>query len=174
MKKFFLITLIFLLTLGLVFGCATEKRVEEKNNVPKNGVNNSDTIDNNKKIVDGDDMNNIGDEESEQEQAKEVAQIAERVEGVRRATVLVTGNIAYVGIDMDSKVEDEKTNEIKDQVAEKIKRDEKSIDQVFVSADADTVTRLQEIIEDIGKGKPVSGFLDELTEMFRRPAPTTK
>ncbi len=196
MKKFFLVSIIFLLILGLVFGCATEQRVQDDNNPNRNGVNDQNPIDNNQDneqnmdVVPGDrdndndnivddndndnDENDVGDDQSEQEQAEEIAEIAQKVQGVKDATVLVTGDTAYVGIDIDNEIEDEQTNDLKDRVAEQIKEDEESTDRVFVSADADTVSRLQEMVDDIGEGRPVSGFLNELTEMFRRPAPTTE
>jgi hypothetical protein len=36
------------------------------------------------------------------------------------------------------------------------------------------VTRLEELAEDIEDGKPISGIIRQIDEMFRRPAPTVR
>jgi len=38
--------------------------------------------------------------------------------------------------------------------------------------DADTFTRMKEMVDDIADGKPVSGFIDELDNMFTRVMPS--
>ena len=93
------------------------------------------------------------------------------MDGVDNATVVVTGDTAYVGIDMDKDLENEDTDRLKERVGDRIKDRVDSIDRVYVSADVDTVERLREIGRDIRGGRPISGFLNELTEMFRRPMP---
>lgn len=222
MKKYALTAIIFLLAIGLTFGCAAEERVDPNNNAdPNNNVdpnitqddttqenvprpgerditdNNQDNeqnidivpgenqnddvdMDNNNNINNGVNNDNNGGnngnngDNNEQEQAERLADIASDVEGVRDATVVITGDTAYVGIDIDSNTEDEQTNRVKDEVGERVKEEEDSIERVLVSADADTIERLEEIGEDIGDGRPISGFLDELTEMFRRPTPSAE
>lgn len=147
--------------------------VEDRNTVPNNQDPNNQidrTVPKNNDLAK--DNNNIpGDDTA---RARRVADIAADVKGVKNATVVVTGEMAYVGIDMDANMQGEETNRLKEKVGDRIKEREKTIDRVMVSADSDTVTRLREIGKDIGSGRPVSGFLEELTEMFRRPTPNVQ
>ena len=106
------------------------------------------------------------------QQNKRLAEIAKNVDGVRGATVVTTGETAYVGIDIDKNAENRETERIKERVVNAVKNKE-NITRVYVSADVDSVERLKEIGRDIAGGRPISGFLNELTEMFRRPMPNT-
>jgi len=53
-----------------------------------------------------------------------------------------------------------------------VKKTDTEIETVYVMEDADTFTRMKEIGEDIANGKPVSGFAEELENMFVRVTPT--
>ena len=45
------------------------------------------------------------------------------------------------------------------------------IEDVYVMEDADTFTRMKEMVNDIANGHPISGFTDELKNMFTRVIP---
>lgn len=96
-----------------------------------------------------------------------------KINGVKSATVLVNNNTAYVGIDLAQNIESTKTNTLKDEVVNKVKNIEPTITTVYVSADVDVVGRLKGYVRDIRGGKPISGLVNEIEEMFRRPAPRT-
>ena len=105
-----------------------------------------------------------------EELSRRIAEIATDVDGVDNATVVVTGDTAYVGIDMNKDLENEDTDRLKERVGDRIKDRVDSIDRVYVSADVDTVERLGDR-SGYSRRTPISGFLNELTEMFRRPMP---
>ena len=55
-----------------------------------------------------------------------------------------------------------------------VKKTDTEIETVYVMEDANTFTRMKEIGEDIANGKPVSGFVAELENMFVRVTPSPK
>lgn len=105
--------------------------------------------------------------------ADRAAVVAAKVPGVQRATVVVSGKTAFVGLDIKADVEKNRTNAIKDEVARRIKAAEPSLTTVNVTTDPDLVTRIKRIANGIKKGKPISSFASELEEIGRRITPRT-
>ncbi len=105
------------------------------------------------------------------ERADKLAYMADSVDGVKKATVVISGKMAYVGLDLDADIEEEQTNEVEKMVMDKVKGAEEAITTVYVTSDADTVTRIKKIAEGISEGKPVSSFGKELEEIGRRITP---
>jgi YhcN/YlaJ family sporulation lipoprotein len=106
-------------------------------------------------------------------QADNVARACERVQGVDNATAVVSGNTAYVGIDM--KTGNARANNdiagIKRQCAQQIKAANPNVTTVYVSADADFIDRIRRIGDGVRNGRPVDGFRNELAELVRRLTP---
>lgn len=106
--------------------------------------------------------------------ATKLAGDAAKVPGVKKATVVLSGTVAYVGLDLKANVEAARTNTIKKDVADKVKKADKRLTSVIVTSDVDTVTRIKKVATGIGQGKPVTSFAREITEIGRRIAPKTK
>lgn len=116
-------------------------------------------------------------------QADTIARAVERVPGVDNATVVVSGNTAYVGIDvkdgnMGRTVGFGTTNRttnniatIKSQCARQVRATDPNINTVYVSADADFLDRIRRVGDSIRRGRPVDGFRNELDELVRRLTP---
>ncbi|WP_238457016.1 YhcN/YlaJ family sporulation lipoprotein [Desulforamulus putei] len=108
----------------------------------------------------------------ENKQAQKLAREATRVEGVKSAYVVVSGNMAVVGLDINKGIESTETNRIKSEVGRRLKNADRQINDVRVSTDADTVTRIRKISEGISQGRPLTDFTKQLNEIVRRIAPT--
>lgn len=106
--------------------------------------------------------------------AKALARKISEMKNVNSATVVLSGNSAWVGVDLAANLENKMTNNMKNEITEIVKKEDKKINTVYVTADADTVTRLRNIAGDIASGKPVSGFINELNEIGRRITPSAK
>ncbi len=105
--------------------------------------------------------------------ADRVAREAAKVPGVRRATVVISGKTAFVGLDLKANVEKSRTTAIKNEVVRRVTAAESGLTTVNVTSDPDLVARLRRIADGIKKGKPVSSFASELAEISRRIAPRT-
>ena len=110
----------------------------------------------------------------ESAKAEELAKKISDLKNVNSATVVLSGKSAWVGVDLAAKLENKMTNQMKNEITSLVKKEEKNINKVYVTADADTVSRLRNIARDIADGKPVSGFINELNEIGRRITPSTK
>ncbi|MGI6484774.1 MAG: YhcN/YlaJ family sporulation lipoprotein [Tepidanaerobacteraceae bacterium] len=106
--------------------------------------------------------------------ATKLANAAERVDGVKSASVVVSGSTALVGLEIEPDVETNKTDEIKQKVAERVKRADSIIMAASVTTDPNLITRLRKIAEGIKAGKPISSFSNELAEITRRMEPRAK
>lgn len=96
---------------------------------------------------------------------------ASEVKGVNRATVVVAGTTAYVGVDQKAGLEKSETERIKREVSDVVKRTEPRLTAVFVSSDPDLTTRIRRIAGGVKAGRPVSSFDGELKEIARRFSP---
>ncbi|GAB6158476.1 hypothetical protein JCM39194_16760 [Desulfotomaculum varum] len=108
----------------------------------------------------------------ENKQAQMLAQEATRVDGVKSAYVVVSGNMAVVGLNINKNMEASQTDRIKAEVGRRLKNADRQISDVRVSTDADTVTRIRKISEGIRQGRPVTDFTKQLDEIVRRMVPT--
>ncbi|MUT66214.1 YhcN/YlaJ family sporulation lipoprotein [Paenibacillus sp. NEAU-GSW1] len=104
------------------------------------------------------------------EVALHLEQLAKGVKGVENAHCVVFGNTAVVGIDVDSKLDRSRVGTIKYSVAEAFHKDPYGIDAI-VSADIDVYQRLNEIGADIRRGKPITGFAEEMADIIGRIVP---
>lgn len=103
--------------------------------------------------------------------ATKLAADAQKVPGAKKATVAITGTTAYVGIDLAAGKEGKNTDKVKTEVANKVKKADKRLTNVYVSSDVGVVTRIKRVSSGIAQGKPLSSFTSELTEIGRRITP---
>ena len=164
MKKLLTISTLFLSLLLAFSGCSMSQKPSQKPAPPaKITPTPSDSMTPNKKPA-----------TPTHTQASKLAQAAEEVDGVKAATVVVTGTTVMVGPETEPGIENKKTEEIKKQVIKEIKRADNSINTVSVTTDPNLITRLKKIAKGIEEGKPISSFTDELAEITRRITPKTK
>jgi YhcN/YlaJ family sporulation lipoprotein len=175
-RKISLICLLCIVVLAV--GCTPAKRPLAKRPLTEN----RNTVDRNRDLYD-DNIQRVPDNtvrqsknitgdanrKSEDHAAREV----KKLDKVRDATVIINNNVAYVGIDLTPGVENAETDTIKKEVIRCVERVEPAVTRVYVSADVDVMGRLRGYARDIRAGKPVSGLINEIQEMFRRPIPRT-
>jgi len=103
-----------------------------------------------------------------------LAREAAQVPGVRRATVVLAGRTAYVGLSLKAGLSREAAERAQGNVATRLKRAEPRLSRVMVTTNPDTYTRIRRIQEGIAKGKPLSAFANELREIDRRVTPAAR
>lgn len=141
-----------------------------ENTVPRT---NNTTIDNNRMNTDLErnaEPNNLSNTNMTDKADKIAAEVT-KVEDVKSATVVITGNTALVGINMTSGTKGTLNAQVKQKVENAVKAVDKNITRVSVTADPDLFTRIENIAKDIGNGKPLSGFGQEIEEIIRRVTP---
>lgn len=106
--------------------------------------------------------------------AETLAAEAAKVQDVKSATVVLSGDTAIVGLNIPANVEKSRTEQIKQDVASRLKQADTGVKNVSIATDPDTVTRIRNIARGIADGRPVSEFAKELGEITRRITPTVK
>ncbi|MDQ0114403.1 YhcN/YlaJ family sporulation lipoprotein [Paenibacillus harenae] len=87
------------------------------------------------------------------------------------------GLIGQDGIRMSKRLsslstgEDKLTDEIKDKIAKEVKRANKAVEHVYVSANPDFVGRMNGYMNDVRLGHPIQGFVAEFNAMVERIFP---
>ncbi|MGE5633233.1 MAG: YhcN/YlaJ family sporulation lipoprotein [Caulobacteraceae bacterium] len=104
-------------------------------------------------------------------QADNIARAVETVPGVNNATVVISGNTAYVGVDLNKGTPTANVSTIKSQCAQRVRSTNPDIGTVYVSTDPDFLTRIRRVSDAVRAGRPVSGFRTELTDLVRRLTP---
>ena len=95
----------------------------------------------------------------------------ENIRDVRRAAVVITERTALVGIDLTSETKGKLNSQIKQEIEDAVKRADRDITKVRVTADPDIFTRIENIAKDVDRGRPLSGFGSEIEEIIRRITP---
>ncbi|MDD4237859.1 MAG: YhcN/YlaJ family sporulation lipoprotein [Desulfotomaculaceae bacterium] len=104
--------------------------------------------------------------------SNKISSAAMKVSGVNTATTVVAGSIAYVGV--DQKAGTGETDRIKREVSDEAQKAEPRLTNIYVSSDADTVTRIRKVADGLAAGQPIAAFDNELAEIVKRISPTSK
>jgi len=103
--------------------------------------------------------------------AKRLSEEVVKLSEIDKATTVVLGNTALIGVSFASQYRGEMTTRIKDMVAERVKKAAPAIQQVTVTADPDLVTRIQAIMAKVQDGAGAAEIGTEFSEIVNRVAP---
>ena len=148
--------LFLIISLFLLFGC---------NNRDNDVAQNQNNVVNVKNST----IQNV-DKQTGQQIAKHLSDLATSIPKVNDATSVVLGKYALVGIDVNQDLDRSEVGSIKYSVAESLKNDPHGA-KAIVIADPDINARLKEIGEDIQKGQPIEGIMNELADIAGRVLP---
>lgn len=144
-----------------------DRTLTENRNTTDNNFLNEDNL------MQRDNQRNTGNREGGKltERADRIADKVEELDQVNNATVVITENTVLVGIDMDRETKGELSADIKEEVEDAVQSVDRQIDRVAVTADPDIFTRIENVANNIGEGRPLSGFGQEIEEIIRRIIP---
>ena len=105
--------------------------------------------------------------------AKAAADRITRITGVKQANVLVTRHNAYVAavVNVPS---NQMTKSLEDQIAKEVRITDSTIQNVYVSTNPEFFDRVNQYVEQVRQGRPVTGFFDELSQMIQRVFPVAR
>ncbi|WP_045409975.1 YhcN/YlaJ family sporulation lipoprotein [Thermoanaerobacterium saccharolyticum] len=104
--------------------------------------------------------------------AAKIASNVAKLPEVNKATVVISGNIAIVGIDMKASVQGTNETQVKKKVEKTVRDTDKGIKNVSVTSDPDLYTRINNIAKGIAAGRPLSEFTKQITEILKRITPS--
>ena len=186
MKKRHITLLICLLTLSLTLlsGCGNQGNTPapEDNKTSDQNMTTPAPEDDSKEAADNgtdttDDVNkatgDLADNTALSERADKIAKaIVDGVEDVEDAHVVISEHIAYAAVKIKADDAKGEAEAVKEAIIKTAKEADSDLTDVYVSESPDVFTRLQEMGTDIGEGKPISGFVEELENLFTRVTPS--
>jgi YhcN/YlaJ family sporulation lipoprotein len=104
--------------------------------------------------------------------AAKIASNVAKLPEVNKATVVISGNTAIVGIDMKANVQGTHETQVKKKVEKTVRDTDKGIKNVSVTSDPDLYTRINNIAKGIAAGRPLSEFTKQITEILKRITPS--
>ncbi|MDA1476105.1 YhcN/YlaJ family sporulation lipoprotein [Bacillus changyiensis] len=114
---------------------------------------------------------NINNNNNNMDVADKVADKVTDLKEVRHANVIVTNRNAYVAVVLKGNPKGDVTGDLKKKISNKVKRTDKDINNVFVSANPDFVDRMRNYGDRIQNGEPIEGIFDEFGETINRIFP---
>ncbi|MDN5277383.1 MAG: hypothetical protein PWR01_1348 [Clostridiales bacterium] len=103
--------------------------------------------------------------------ARRIADNVADLKEIESATCVISGNTAIIGVQFSKQYKGKMTDEIKKKIDQVVKKTDTRINRVAVTADPDLVSRIRDIFRDIGRGRPLSGFVKEINELLNRIQP---
>jgi len=101
--------------------------------------------------------------------ANALAAEALKIEGVKGASVVLTGSTALVGIDLNPGAD---ANIVKERVANTLRNANNQVANVLVSTDPEISSRIAGISKGVAEGRPLSSFSAEVNEIIKRLSPS--
>ena len=108
---------------------------------------------------------------TESARASKIASNVAKIPEVNKATVVVSGSTALVGVDMKARVQGTNETDVKKKIEKDVKNTDKSITRVYVTSDPDLYKRIDNIARGISAGRPVSEFAKQISEIIKRITP---
>lgn len=170
MKKHLVPVALILLTLFSLSACGNDKTNTPATPTTPN-QNTTDSTPNNSSTTPSDDNDTQNIYSESRTQAIKDA-ITTEITQANDIWVMVGGDMAYIALDIKADDTAKETTDIKEEVAQIVFNTDSDITDVYISADADTLTRAKDIFKDLTNGKPIAGMTDEITNMFTRITPT--
>ncbi|MFD2639303.1 YhcN/YlaJ family sporulation lipoprotein [Piscibacillus salipiscarius] len=98
--------------------------------------------------------------------------ITKSIDDIDDAYVLAGDNNAYVAVTLKgNNTENEVSDRIKEEVANKVKESNNDIENVYVSANPKFFDMVNNYVDDVRNGDPVEGFFEEFNSMIDRMFP---
>ncbi|TZE81939.1 YhcN/YlaJ family sporulation lipoprotein [Calorimonas adulescens] len=100
--------------------------------------------------------------------ASTIANAVNKINGVDRSSVVISGNNAVVGVKVTSNYPGNDIDKLKRNVVNTVKTTDKGIKNVYVTTDAGLFDRIDRIAKDITSGKSLTGFSDEIGDIIKK------
>lgn len=103
--------------------------------------------------------------------SQKIANEVTKIGGIDKSRVLISEKRALVGVSIPNSSEGKITNDLKKKVEDTVKKTDKEITHVAVSADADIYDRINRLGDGMKQNKGMEKFGDEFKEIFNRIIP---
>ncbi|MBZ4644963.1 MAG: hypothetical protein PWR27_621 [Petroclostridium sp.] len=107
--------------------------------------------------------------------AQYIANQLSAMEPIERATVVISGNTALVGIDIvDNYYKYDEEEYLKDDLVQKVKNMAPGVTNVAITESPDLYQRISNLSRDMANGRVIQGLTNEFTEIVNRIRPSVR
>ncbi len=100
--------------------------------------------------------------------ASNVTNAINKVKGVNRSTIVISGNDALVGISQKADYSTKDMDMLKKNVANTVKTADKGVKNVYVTTDAGLYKRIEKVAKDVSGGKTLTTYTDEIANIIKK------
>jgi len=100
--------------------------------------------------------------------AEGIADVVVKVPGIRKTTVIVLNNEAFIGLEILKDVKETQVSAIENEVLKRVQLANPELAAVSVTSEPFLVLRLREIASEVKKGTPLSRFSEDLSRIAQR------
>ncbi|MBA4493208.1 YhcN/YlaJ family sporulation lipoprotein [Paenactinomyces guangxiensis] len=104
--------------------------------------------------------------------ADDVADSITDLNRVKSSAVAILGRNAYVAVVL--KGNDKLTDQMKKNIANRARATDPAIRNVYVSANPEFVKQMNQYVQDLRNGRPVSGIINNMVDIIKRTFPEAK
>lgn len=144
--------------------------VGNNNNIFDNELNDNNLGRNNNganNLNQGNNLNN-NNQNDDNNTSRRIENEINKINGVRDSVVLLRDDSAVIAVDLDNNTNNNRNNnQINSRIRSIVRDMANNIDDVRVTTDRNIRTRLSTIVDDIGTGRPIREFANELDDLFR-------
>ena len=100
---------------------------------------------------------NIGEDAGDEDfarRAKKIASEVTKLKDVKSASVVISQNTALVGVNLTEDTKAELNTDIKSEIEDAVKKSDREIDRVSITADLNLLSRIENMGTEIGRGRP--------------------
>lgn len=106
-----------------------------------------------------------------EQRAQNIADHITKMDGIERTSVVITGNTAIVGIEITGELEDRKLMKLKTEVEKEVRRMDKELKHVAVTAAAELVQRITNIADSVTVDEEPPSTSPEMREIIQKLTP---
>jgi spore cortex protein len=103
-----------------------------------------------------------------------VAQSLNQMREVQSSTAIRVGNNVYVAVMLSNQPGMKMTDKTKKRIADRVRKLEPGVKDVFVSTNPNFVSQLNRYADDLRAGRPVTGLIERLNDLINRTFPERK
>lgn len=90
---------------------------------------------------------------------------------IKRSTVIVVGDQAYVAAQLTDDKQTRFSNEVKQRIAKRVREADRTVRHIYISTSPNFVKRMDQYARDVRNGKPISGMYEEFSSVVKRVFP---
>lgn len=121
-------------------------------------------------------INNTNNMDNSNAMNKDASKIAKKITDlneVNKASVLISGDEAVIGVNLRGNTQGTMTNALREKIEKMVKKEDSSVNKISITTDPSIVTRINTMATDVDGGNMIDNFADEVRDLIRKITPNS-